>query len=156
MTRKDLALVSRIHQELAELDLIVNRILKAWKSAETTNDELYLDSVALNLHGFYSGLEKIFELIAKNIDQSVPSGEAWHQELLRQMFTEIKQVRPAVISRETLLLLDEYRGFRHVVRNVYTFNLSIKKLEPLVAEIQKVFDQVKHEILVFLNLIEIS
>ena len=86
--------------------------------------------------------------------QSVPGGEAWHQELLRQMFTEIRETRPAIISRETFLALDEYRGFRHVVRNVYTFNLSVKKLGPLVAEIQKVFDQVKQELRIFLELLE--
>jgi hypothetical protein len=154
MTRKDLTLVSRINQELFELDLIVKRILKAWEKGVTENDDLYLDSVALNLHGFYFGLEKVFELIARNIDQSIPSGEAWHQELLRQMFTEIKEIRPAIISRESFLALDEYRGFRHVVRNVYTFNLSFRKLEPLVSEIQKVLDQVKKEISNFLSLLE--
>jgi len=29
---------------------------------------LYLDSAALNLHGFYSGLERLFELIARHVD----------------------------------------------------------------------------------------
>jgi hypothetical protein len=154
MTRKDLTLISRINKELSELDFIVERILKAWEKGVKENDDLYLDSVALNLHGFYSGLEKVFELIAKNIDQSIPGGDAWHQELLRQMFTEIKEIRPAIISRESFFALDEYRGFRHVVRNVYTFNLSIRKLEPLVGEVQKVFAQVKKEIADFLSLLE--
>jgi len=50
----------------------------------------------------------------------MPAGEHWHQLLLEQMASEIGGVRPAVISDATRQALDEYRGFRHVVRNVYT------------------------------------
>jgi hypothetical protein len=154
MTRKDLTLISRINEELTELERIFDRTNKAWSSSVTTGDELYLDSVALNLHGFYSCLERIFELIAKNIDQSLPTGDSWHQELLKQMMTEIKQVRPPVISRNTFLLLDEYRGFRHVVRNVYTYNLSGKKLQPLMDDLHIVFEQVRKELFEFIRLME--
>ncbi len=34
------------------------------------------------LHSFYNGLENIFEIIAKNIDNNVPTGNKSHQELL--------------------------------------------------------------------------
>lgn len=50
-------------------------------------DDYYLDSVALNLHGFYSGLERVFEKVASTIDGSVPSAANWHRELLNQMAT---------------------------------------------------------------------
>jgi uncharacterized protein YutE (UPF0331/DUF86 family) len=154
MNKKILTLISRISEELSELDRILQRIEKAWASAETKMDELYLDSVALNLHGYYSSVERIFELIARNIDGSLPEGENWHQELLRQMMTEIKQVRPSIISRETYDSLNEYRGFRHVVRNVYTFNISSKKLRPLVEEMKNVHTSFKNEILKFIQLLE--
>ena len=147
-----MTLLSRIYEELSELERIVGRIHKAWDSFLTKGDELYFDSVALNLHGFYSCLERIFELIARNVDQSIPTGDSWHQELLKQMATEIRQVRPSIISRDTFILLDEYRGFRHVVRNVYTFNLSEKKLRPLVIDLQKLYLQIKKELLTFLEL----
>ncbi len=154
MTRKDLTILSRIYEELSELERIVERIYKAWDSSITKGDELYFDSVALNLHGFYSCLERIFELIAKNVDQSVPTGDSWHQELLKQMATEIRQIRPPVISKDTFLILDEYRGFRHVVRNVYTFNLSEKKLRPLVSDLHKLHSQTKKELVKFLEMLE--
>jgi hypothetical protein len=51
------------------------------------------------------------------------------------MKTEIKKVRPVVISRNSYQNLDEYRSFRHVVRNVYIFNLSYKRIEPLVEDL---------------------
>jgi hypothetical protein len=63
---------------------VINRALRAWPQAQKSTDEqnVYLDSVALNLHSFYSGLEKLFELIAKHIDHSIPEGETWHRDLL--------------------------------------------------------------------------
>jgi hypothetical protein len=79
---------------------------------------LYLDSVALNLHGFYTGIERLFELIARHIDESVPSDKNWHRSLLKQMTENYKNYRPAVISQSIFFELDEFRRFRHVVRNV--------------------------------------
>jgi uncharacterized protein YutE (UPF0331/DUF86 family) len=154
MTRKTLTIVSRINEEVSELDRIYQRILKGWESSEKSRDDLYLDSVALNLHSFYSCIERIFELIARNIDQSIPQGESWHQELLKQMMTDIKLVRPAVISRDTFTALDEYRGFRHIVRNVYTFNLSQKKLQPLITDLQSVYEKVVSEISAFIKIVQ--
>jgi len=54
--------------------------------------------VALNLHAFYSGIERLFELIARDIDQCVPDGEMWHRDLIKQMTKEINGVRPAVVN----------------------------------------------------------
>lgn len=154
MNRKYLTLISRIEKELSELEKIIVRSQKAWKQSQVSNDDLYLDSVALNLHAFYSGLERIFELIANNIDQSVPEGESWHQDLLKQMLIEIKKIRPAVISQDTYNQLDEYRGFRHIVRNVYTFKLSQKRLKPLINDLPTTFNQVKNEIQSFMVILK--
>ena len=154
MSREYLILAARIEAELLELEPLVERVKTAWLKAEKTGDDLYLDSVALNLHGFYAGVEKIFELIAVNIDQIKSTGEAWHQDLLKQMSMEIKRVRPPVISQQTGSSLDEYRGFRHVVRNIYAFNLSAAKMKPLVNNLQDVFKQTKLEIQKFNYLLE--
>ena len=114
-------LAARIRDELAEIEQVQWRIEAGWQRVQRSGDDYYLDGVALNLHGFYSGLERIFELIATRVDDTKPTGENWHQALLVQMTTEIPGVRPAVISESSHSQLDEYRGFRHVVRNVYTF-----------------------------------
>ena len=124
MNRKYLTLASRIKAELSDIKAVVKRITGGWERLRTTGDDYYLDSVALNLHTFYSALEKIFTLIATNVDGAMPEGPSWHQDLLIQMKGEIKNIRPAVLSQETCQMLDEYRAFRHVVRNVYAFNLS--------------------------------
>ncbi len=89
--------------------------------------------MALNLHGFYAGIEQVFEDIARTLEGGVPAGANWHQALLLQVASEVADIRPAVIRGDTRQCLDEYRSFRHIVRNVYTFNLRPGRLTELVA-----------------------
>jgi hypothetical protein len=119
-------LALRIQDDTEELERTVRRVERAWQAARRVeiDQDMYIDSAALNLHGFYSGLERLFQYIAEEMDGGPPRGEAWHRELLRQMTVEIAGVRPAVISAETAHGLDEYRRFRHVVRNVYAEHLA--------------------------------
>lgn len=144
----------RIREELLNISNIVKRIKTAWKRYSKTSDECYLDSVALNLQNFYSAIEKLFTIIGKQIDKTIPESSNWHSELLDQMTLEIDGVRPAVISKNTKSKLEEYLGFRHVVRNVYSFNLNPQKITPLVKNLQNLNKILKSEIEDFLKLIE--
>lgn len=87
------------------------------------SDEVVLRGVAGMLQDYYSGTERIFKRIAVEIDERLPKGESWHKSLLDQMKVEIPGVRPAVISETTYRKLDDLRGFRHRVGNIYGFNL---------------------------------
>jgi hypothetical protein len=147
-------LVERIRQELDELQRVMGRINEGWERARRSNDDYYLDSVALNLHGFYSGFERIFTQIAEIIDDNLPHGEDWHMLLLRQMRSEIPGIRPAVISTETGEMLDDLRKFRHIVRNVYTQRLDPVRLEKLVKGSSGMFNQLKAEITAFVVFLE--
>ena len=144
-------LIERIRGEVPDLNRLVQRALRAWSRTQSSPDEqeAYLDSVALNLHGFYSGLERLFELIARHVDQQVPDGEMWHRDLLQQMAQDKADVRPAVISHERISFLDEFRLFRHLVRNVYTFNLAPDKMKMLVLNLPDLWHQVQAELLAF-------
>lgn len=147
-------LSARIDSELSELKSVVGRTLQAWDKALKLQDDFYLDSVALNLHAFYTSLERIFEKLASTIDGTVPCAANWHQELLIQMQTEIPTVRPAVISSPLKEALDEYRGFRHVVRNVYTYHLKPEKLKLLVSNLENTFAMVSEELTAFGEFLE--
>ena len=149
-------LSARIDTELSELKRVVERTLQAWDKAVKQDDDFYLDSVALNLHAFYSGLERIFEKLASTIDGSVPSAANWHQELLTQMQTEIPPLRPAIISYDLKEALEEYRGFRHVVRNVYTYHLKPEKLKLLVNNLEYTFEMASEELTGFGNFLKNS
>ena len=51
--------------------------------------------MALNLHSFYSALERIFELIAQELDGGVLGGDAWHTEMLREWHDYARRGRMA-------------------------------------------------------------
>jgi hypothetical protein len=139
-------LVGRIRESLNDLERVVNRAEELLSKAQQRNDDGYLDGVALNLHGFYAGVERIFEDIARTLDETVPAGPDWHRDLLLQMSAAIDGVRPAVISQETRFCLDEYRGFRHVVRNVYAFNLRPLRLQELTQNLRTCHQQLSAEL----------
>lgn len=105
--------------------------------------------MALSLHDFYNGLERIFERIAENVDEFKPSSINWHQEILKQMTLEVPNIRPVVISQELKENLDEYRAFRHIVRNVYSHNFRIDKMKNLIGKIDKVFNEAENSLQVF-------
>jgi hypothetical protein len=149
-------LAGRIRQDLAEIERIVQRAERAVLAARQIdqNQDLFLDSAALNMHDCYSGLERILEQIASSVDQSVPATHDWHRELLRQMTVELKGLRPRVLSIDTVSALDEYRRFRHVVRNVYAFDLDPERISQLTAGLRPAFARARDELQVFADFLE--
>jgi hypothetical protein len=145
MNGKYLILVADIADELENIQRVVKRTQAIFEKAVRTSDDEYLDGVALNLHGFYSGVEHIFENIARVVENSLPTGSNWHFDLLRQMSLNIPQLRPPVIQKETYRCLSEYRRFRHVVRNVYTFNLHGPRLKELAEGVGDCFTAVSKD-----------
>jgi uncharacterized protein YutE (UPF0331/DUF86 family) len=70
------------------------------------------------------------------------------------MSIEVPGVRPAVISMELKEKLEEYRGFRHVVRNVYTYHLDPGKIKPLAKPIRRVRKKLENELSAFVRFIQ--
>jgi hypothetical protein len=149
-------IADRIRVEIHDLGRLIEKAEHTWSQFhKLSNDQdVYLDSVALNIHGFYSGCERLFELIAKHVDRDVPKGENWHRELLQQMGQDLTNIRPAVISSDSIVMMDEVRRFRHLVRNVYTFNLDPEKMKSLMAMLPNVFPRIKAELLSFADFLE--
>lgn len=147
-------LALRIRDELLEIEHTLNRAKEGLRLAKHTGDDHYIDGVALNLHCYYSGIERIFELVAENIDGSLPRGENWHQVLLEQMSQDVEEVRPAVISGPIKHGLDEYRGFRHIVRNIYTYKFDLDRIEKLITRAEPLFEQLRAELLAFADFLQ--
>jgi hypothetical protein len=106
------------------------------------------------LHDFYTGIEKIFENIAKEVDRRVPTGVEWHSELIHQMTLEIPGLRPPILSAATAKKLREYLGFRHLFRKRYGFELDWKKMEGLLQNVPEVLALLEKDIGNFFNLID--
>ncbi len=148
------AVAGRIRAELQEIARVAERVTAIWRHAGPACDDYLVDAVALNLHGFYTGIERLFELIARDVDGAVPGSPHWHEELLRQMAAELPGVRPAVLTAATRERLDRYCGFRHVVRNVYTYSLDRSQVEALVQGLPATLERCTAELLAFADFLE--
>ena len=150
------ALAQRIVLEVDELEQVNAVIDRHWASAQTipVDKAAYLNSVALSLHSFYNGLERVLELVAVEMDGGTLGGAAWHSELLRQMTLEVSLVRPAVLSEDTGRRLNQYLKFLHRVRNIYTTHLDAARIEHLVENLPQTWQQVRAELLAFVDFLE--
>ena len=148
------SVAARIRQEVPELDRVAHRACRAWALASRDGDDLFIDAAALNIHGFYAGLERIFTLVAERIDASLPGGPNWHQDLLRQMTAEMPGVRAAVLTPNLFPALDRYRGFRHVVRNVYAYVLDPRLVAVLVDDLPETSECVRVQLAAFADALE--
>ena len=95
------------------------------------------------MHDFYSCVEKVFKIIAQDMDHVTPEGDAWHKKLLIQMYTPSKYRSP-VIDKELYKNLDEYRRYRHVNRHIYGIYIDYERMAHLV-------ELMPHVVVVFKN-----
>lgn len=136
----ELGLMQRLEQSILAVQQEIQR--------DPERADLFYEVQALKLHNFYTGCERIFSLIVSEFNGGKPSGFDWHQRLLQRM-TVAQPERPPVISAETAQRLNEYLGFRHVVRNVYGFDLDIDRVARLIQTYPDVWHQFEQEIQAF-------
>lgn len=105
------------------------------------------------LHSFYTEIEKILKIIARDWDNLVPASETWHRDLLLQMSASTA-TRPAVLSPDSLVTLKEFLAFRHLFRGASIALMRWGKLHPLVMKIEQVYPQVDHELRTFSAFVE--
>ena len=115
--------LKKIHQAIQQLEIFMGQLNDI---SNPIFQEALVNSLALNLHGIYTGIERIFEVIATEIDLSLPTGNKWHRDLLDQMAVNITNVITEVITEETRAILDELRRFRHVIRSAYSFRGNLR------------------------------
>lgn len=136
--------INDIDKLFLEYDLIFKKI------EMQTPDLFDMTILGSVLHSFYNGLENIFEIIAKNIDGIVPNGNKTHQELLHQMASENSK-RNEVLNEKLYLKLREYATFRHFYRHAYSFQLNWEKMNPLIDNLQTVWNELKLNLENFIN-----
>ena len=147
----DSLIKKQIEFKINDIDKLFLEYELIFKKIETEIPDLF-DMTILGsvLHSFYNGLENIFEIIAKNIDGNVPSGNKSHQELLHQMASE-NSSRNEIVNEELYLKLREYATFRHFYRHTYSFQLDWDKMKNLVDNIHIVWEEVKQVLKDFIN-----
>ena len=131
--QRDVALIDHLLAAYADLLLEVE---------QKPPDLVQMTALASVLHSFYNGVESIFIIIAKEIDDAVPSGDRWHRDLLEQMGMA-NEFREAVLPLPIQLQLQNYLAFRHYYRHAYSFFLRWEELRELVLPLTAVWDQTR-------------
>jgi predicted nucleotidyltransferase len=146
-----LVLSGQIQQELSELNNLVQKNQQLLQKFNRTQDEDYLGTIALNIHSFYTGVERIFKQIAQTVDGSIPDSPDWHRQLLRQMSSPVISKRSPVINLNTRDVLEDYCSFRHVIRNIYSFNLQPERVKTLAGNLPEGFDLLRQDLQSFIE-----
>lgn len=146
-------LIAEIKDELSQVETGARDIKEVSAAFPLSGREqvIYKESLALKLHNFYTGCERIFQKIADEINGGRPHSPDWHRRLLRSMALEIEDMRPPAISMEIERALEEFLAFRHVVRNVYGFEIDPERLLRLADKTEALFEGFKAEISRFVN-----
>lgn len=139
----------QIEFKIEDMDRLFNEYDLVFQKIKNEEPDLFdLTVLGSILHSFYNGLENIFEIIAKNVDENVPNGKKSHQELLHQMASENNK-RSEVLNEDLYLKLREYATFRHFYRHAYSFQLNWEKMKPLIENIHLVWREVKESLKYF-------
>jgi hypothetical protein len=145
-------IASDIHAELKKIAELEQQI-KAVRLQMPENPDLttiFYESLALKLHNFYTGCERIFQIVATDLNGGLPTSFNWHRRLLDRMAIPHPD-RPALLSPKTAQRLEEYLAFRHVVRNIYGFELKPERLDKLIADYAEVWQQFHQDIQMFIE-----
>lgn len=146
-------LTQRITDEHAKIERVVSSITELLREIEIAaprHRKFFEELTAKKLVEVYSGIERIFERIAREVDMHMPKGNRWYNNLLKQM-AERQPERPPVISQKTLLRLKELLDFRHKVNNIYSDELIYAKAEEHAKPIEELFAIVSKELDTFIG-----
>jgi hypothetical protein len=142
------ALINLNRQELARVTEQLAPLVS--KGSGSDLDVVETSAVAAMLHSFYTLIEKILELIARQMDEAVPTSGAWHRDLIEQM-RRPTALRAAVISDHLAENLKEYLAFRHLFRGASIALMRWNKMQPLANGAKTTFQQFEEELAAFLR-----
>lgn len=140
-------LKSSIEAQKKEIDQIFARI----EERCCGEGEVYLESLAYQLHNLYCAFEDLFRIIADFFENRIEERAKYHRELLWRMKIPIEGVRPALLSEESFRLLDSLRAFRHFFRHTYSYKLDPKKVALVLEDALKLREIYHDEIDRFLK-----
>ncbi len=152
---KALVFLSEVEKEILLLKqsvgIIEKRLLALKKKRQKEDRAVYIESLAINLHSFYEGIETIFEKIMDFTGEERPSGHDWHREVLERMTLPIKKLRPQVITVKTAKRLDSYRAFRHKIRHIYGFMIIPENVIAIAEKARESFKSFEKDVKTFIS-----
>jgi hypothetical protein len=122
-------------EEMLKLHSSIKNKSAALKSDR--NNEDLINSLAYKLHNLYSAYEDIFKLIARFFENQIEDITRYHIGLISRMRIAIEGIRPKLLSEDSYRILDELRGFRHIFRHAYTYELDAERIIRLSEKAEK-------------------
>ena len=126
--KKFLVLQTDIAAQLALIDDVFANLEDRARDFNA-DDARQMESVAYQIHNTYNAIEELLRLIAAHFENQISDAASWHSALLQRMTQPVPGVRPAPLTRETYLLLDALRGFRHSFRHAYVTSVDPSLLQ---------------------------
>ena len=123
---------SDLQYEIGQLDRLVHDLVDALADAEP--NALYASHLSHLTHSFYNGFEKCLLFILTIRDLPKPSGNEWHRQLIEQFQNELVDVMDT---------LKDLRGFRHVFRHTYYYELEFDQVKDVAIGIAPVWTTLK-------------
>ncbi|HSW11002.1 MAG TPA: hypothetical protein VLK32_08885 [Bacillota bacterium] len=152
---------ARLRDELKNLEAVLAKLTDLGLYPEVMSDRVggfpLSDENAARIVGsylqdFYNCFENMARVVARSIDGAgLPRGSDWHAELLRQMSMPVRGIRPGLISDGTSRILDEYRRFRHLFRNIYGFVLDAGRTVELLRQLPGAVAQLRRDVTHFMD-----
>lgn len=142
MTPFTLAEFSRLSPRLDRCDRELGQLsgfFARHRSDVLAGDWGAVSAASLGVHNVYNGIEDILMSLARDLDGSAPTGPTLNQDILDQMASELAGRRPALLTPDLHMQLTELKGFRHLVRHKYGFDLKPEKVVDNVERLQQVF-----------------
>lgn len=109
-----------------------------------------LDSVAYQIHNLYCSVEDLLKFVASAFENNIGASGGWHRILLLRMSQPVVGIRPALLSEESLLLMDKLRSFRHLVRHAYGMEIELPQLQPNIINAVQLYPLIERDINNFL------
>jgi hypothetical protein len=132
------SLREKVEAELEQMDKALRELPGARRVSKLS--VLELGGTASLLSSVYHGVENILKqgLLAGGV--ALPSGAAWHRDLLQSACEH------GMLSTELRDRLVPYMAFRHFFTHAYGFDLDPPRLAPLIRDVRAVCDCFKAEL----------
>ena len=132
------SLREKVEAELEQMDQALRELPGARRLKQLS--VLELGGTAALLSSLYHGVENILKQGLLALGVGLPSGAAWHRDLLQSACTH------GIISAKLRDRLVPFMAFRHFFTHAYGFDLDPQRLQPLVREVCPVYVSFKKEV----------
>jgi hypothetical protein len=140
-------LKSEMHAQVSEIEDIYNKL----EDRRKKRGKAGIESIGYQLHNLYCAFEDLFKIVAESFENHIQDKTKYHMELLRRMTISIEGVRPPLLSRESYMMLDNLRSFRHFFRHAYSYELDARKVRIVLDDADKLRKIFKRDVEIFLE-----